>query len=79
MAHKGSRTITNGMIHACTIDTKGVGLWIPKSTGGRNSKADGHWLIRFTGVTTTHREATRKGWSKRRRSELDSDSDSDSD
>ena len=65
MAHDGSRAITNKMIHAGTIATRGEGLWIPKYT--TQSEADGHWLIRFTGVTTTRKEATRKGLSKRKR------------
>jgi hypothetical protein len=63
MAHDGSRAITAKMIHAGTIATRGEGLSIPKYTRFP-SKADGHWLIRFTGVTTTHREASRKGKSK---------------
>jgi len=67
MAHDDSRAITAKMIHAGTIATRGEGLSIPKYT--RNpSKADGHWLIRFTGVTTTRREVVRKGMSKRKRS-----------
>ena len=66
MAHDGSRAITAKMIHAGTIATRGEGLKIPKYT--RNSEADGHWLIRFTGVTTTRREVIKKGMSKRKRS-----------
>ena len=58
--------VTAKMIHAGTIASRGEGLTIPKYT--RKQEADGHWLIRFTGVATTHREATRKGLSKRKRS-----------
>ena len=79
MAHDGSRTITNKMIHAGTIDSGGEGLWIPKSSRGRNPKPIGRCLICFTGVTTTQSDAIRKGFSKRRRSEFDSYSGSDSD
>jgi hypothetical protein len=67
MAKDGSKVITAKMIHAATIATRGEGLRIPKSTVGRNSKACGHWLIHFTGVTTTRRDATREGISKRKR------------
>ena len=67
MTHDGKQgAITTKMIHAATIATRGEGLSIPKYTRKSNwTKADGHWLIRFTGVTTTHREVTRKGKRKR--------------
>jgi hypothetical protein len=66
MAHNGSRGVTTKMIKAGMIATRGEGLKIPKYT--KSSEADGHWLIRFTGVTTNRREATRKGVNKRKRS-----------
>ena len=63
--------VTNKMIHAGTIASRGEGLTIPKYTRPKGlthkQEADGHWLIRFTGMATTHREATRKGLSKRKR------------
>jgi hypothetical protein len=65
MAHDGSKAITAKMIHAGTIASRGEGLTIPKYT--KQSEADGHWLIRFTGVTTTRSGATRKGMRKRKR------------
>jgi hypothetical protein len=66
MAQDGKKGITAKMIHAGTIASRGEGLTIPKYT--KQSEADGHWLIRFTGMTTTHREVTRKGMRKRKRS-----------
>ena len=73
MTHDGkSGAITAKMIHEGTIASRGEGLTIPKyrvsNMYTRQSEAEGHWLIRFTGVTTTRRGAIRKGLKKRKRS-----------
>ena len=58
--------ITIGMIHEGAIVTKGEGLRIPKFSRGCTPKNIGYTLIRFTGVTKSHREVLRESWNKRK-------------
>lgn len=59
--------ITIPMIHEGTIATKGEGLRIPKATQGKYSKTIGYTLVRFTGVTKSHREVIREAWLNKRK------------
>ena len=57
--------ITIGTIHEGTIATKGEGLRIPKYSIGCKPKPIGYTLVRFTGVTKSHREVVHETWNKR--------------
>ena len=65
------KSVTGGKQSAITIGTiatKGEGLRIPKYSIGCKPKPIGYTLVRFTGVTKSHREVVHETWNKRKHS-----------